>query len=238
QNPDFRMDLVPVFAHDGGTPSLHGNDPSSQSVFIKKGLGEEKVTEILAVLNYCAAPFGTVEYMVYRYGEEGRHYELNDDGAPELTELGQKEVSNGYLFISGRNNAIAESEYPDYVESFTAWFNEAAQYTEENPFEGIRIQRPSAYVSVEQPTEDKITAILRGRREVSELSEVVAPWRRDGGDAARELYDAVLAELGRAGPDASAARCGARGCPRYCSSASGGRTHPAGQPEDEAPSCR
>ena len=72
QNPDFRMDLVPVFAHDGGTPSLHGNDPSSQSVFIKKGLGEEKVTEILAVLNYCAAPFGTVEYMVYRYGEEGR----------------------------------------------------------------------------------------------------------------------------------------------------------------------
>src|SRR5690606_7777750 len=95
-----------------------GTGANSKELFIKKGLGEEKVTEILAVLNYCAAPFGTVEYMAYRYGEEGTHHELNDDGAPELTELGHKEVSNGYLFISGRNNAIAESEYPDYVESF------------------------------------------------------------------------------------------------------------------------
>ena len=197
QNPDFRMDLVPAFAHDGGTPSLHGNDPSNQSVFIKKGLGEEKVTEILAILNYCAAPFGTAEYMAYRYGEEGTHHELNDDGAPELTELGHKEVSNGYLFISGRNNAITESEYPDYVESFTAWFNDAAQYTEDNPFEGIRIQRPSSYASAEQPTEDRITDILRGRREVSELGDIVAQWRRDGGDAARDFYGEVLAEYGR-----------------------------------------
>ncbi|TDQ50770.1 extracellular solute-binding protein [Actinorugispora endophytica] len=197
QSPDFRMDLVPAFAHDGGTPSLHRNDPSNQSVFVRKDLGEDRVREILSVLDYCAAPFGTAEYMTYRYGAEGEHYEPDDNGAPRLTELGQKEVSNGYLFISGRNNAVSESEYPDYVESFTTWFNDAAQYGEDNPFEGIRIQRPSSYASAEQPTEDKIEDILRGRREVGELGDIVAEWRSDGGDAARDFYADVLVEYGR-----------------------------------------
>ncbi|PRX96089.1 extracellular solute-binding protein [Allonocardiopsis opalescens] len=197
QNPDFRMNLLPAFAHDGGTPSLHPNDPSGQCVLLRRGMEPDQIREVLGLINYCTAPFGTREYMMYRYGVEGEHYELDGNGAPQRTELGQREYSDGYLFLSGRNNVIAESEYPGYVESYTSWYNDAAQYRAADPFEGIRIQRPSAYSAIEQPTEDKITDIIRGRRPVSDITQVVDEWRRDGGEEAREFYHGVLQENGR-----------------------------------------
>ncbi|MFC7328414.1 extracellular solute-binding protein [Marinactinospora rubrisoli] len=198
ENPDYRMDLLPAFGHDGGAPVLHRNDPSEHTVFIRKGLEPEQIEEILSVCDYCAAPFGTEEYVTYRYGAEGEHFEFDGDGAPQLTELGQREVSNGYLFISGRPPAITESQYPDYVESFTTWYNDAAQYAGPNPFEGIRIQRPTDYAGLETPTTDKVNDVIRGRRDVGALDTIVREWRRDGGDAAREFYLQVLQDNGRA----------------------------------------
>src|SRR5699024_11704312 len=75
---DFRLDLVPVFGADGNDPVMHRNDPSAQSVFVRKGMEPEEIEEVLHILNFCAAPFGTREYMDYRYGEEGVHHEIND----------------------------------------------------------------------------------------------------------------------------------------------------------------
>jgi putative aldouronate transport system substrate-binding protein len=195
-DPGFRLALLPVFGHDGGAPDMHRNSPSEHCVFLRKDLAEDAQRELLTVLDYCAAPFGTEEYMNYRYGTEGEHYEFRD-GAPQLTELGQQEVGNGYLFLSGRPSPIVESQYPDYVEPRAAWFNDAIRYSGEDPFQGIRIQRPDAYASVETPTTDKVMDIIRGRREVRELEDVVGEWRRDGGDEGRAFFEQVLQDHGR-----------------------------------------
>jgi len=42
------------------------------------GVGEERVKELLGVLNYTSAPFGTEEYQLYNYGVEGKHYTLKE----------------------------------------------------------------------------------------------------------------------------------------------------------------
>ncbi|GAA1109684.1 extracellular solute-binding protein [Nocardiopsis metallicus] len=196
-NPDFRLDLLPVFGHDGGAPVLHRNDPSSQSVFVRKDMDPEQVEEILAVVNFCAAPFGTQEYMDYRYGEEGVHHERNEHGAPELTDLGNSEVSDGYYFISGRPPAITESQYPDFVDWKTAWYNDAIAHAEEDPFAGIRIQRPERFSAAELPLTDRVENIIRGREDLSELDTAIDDWRRDGGEEGREFYMEVLQEHGR-----------------------------------------
>ncbi|WP_116245725.1 extracellular solute-binding protein [Nocardiopsis sp. FIRDI 009] len=196
-NPDLRIDLMPVFGSGGNDPVMHGADPSAQSVFIRRGMEPEQVEEILGVLNFCAAPFGTREYMDYRYGAEGVHHELDDDGAPQLTDLGLREVNDGYYFLSGRPPAITESQYPDFVEWKTAWYNHAAQFTEEDPFAGIRIQRPERFAAAETPMTDKVEDIIRGREDLSQLDQAIADWRRDGGDEGREFYMGVLQEHGR-----------------------------------------
>ncbi|WP_017585855.1 extracellular solute-binding protein [Nocardiopsis ganjiahuensis] len=196
-NPDFRLDLMPAFGQGGNDPVLHRNDPSTQSVFIRKDMEPEQIEEILAVVNFCAAPFGTQEYMDYRYGEEGVHHERNEHGAPELTDLGNSEVNDGYYFISGRPSAITESQYPDFVDWKTAWYNDAIAYAEDDPFAGIRIQRPERFSAAELPLTDQVENIIRGREDLSELDTVIDDWRRDGGEEGREFYLEVLQEHGR-----------------------------------------
>ncbi|GAA0975492.1 extracellular solute-binding protein [Nocardiopsis tropica] len=196
-HPGFRLDLMPVFGDSGRDPVMHTADPSAQSVFVRRGMEPEQIEEVLGILDFCAAPFGTQEYMDYRYGEEGVHHERSDRGAPQLTDLGNGEVNDGYYFLSGRPQAITESQYPDFVEWKTTWYNHAAQFTEEDPFAGIRIQRPERFSGAETPMTDKVEDIIRGREDLGQLDRAVADWRRDGGDEGREFYMGVLQEHGR-----------------------------------------
>ncbi|GII03517.1 extracellular solute-binding protein [Planobispora takensis] len=196
--PDFWIEALPHFGHDGGAPGYHKSEEPGQYTFIKKGLGKEKTEEILSLLNYLAAPFGTQENMLSVYGVEGKHFTKNEVGAPKKTDLGLKEAPPTYFFLSGRPDAITESELPKYVETAATWYNEAANHWAPNPHEGIRIQRPAKYAALEQPTEDKIQDVVRGRRPLSELKQVVDEWRKDGGDESREFYMKVLQDNGRA----------------------------------------
>ena len=60
------------------------------------------------------------------------------------------------------------------------------------------MERPSKHVRPADPTEDKFTDIMRGRRPVSDAKQIVAEWQRDGGNEARDFYMKVLRDNGRA----------------------------------------
>ncbi|GAA0958157.1 extracellular solute-binding protein [Kribbella koreensis] len=196
-NPKFDMQAVAPFAHDGGTPIVWSGDPAGIFTFVKKGLGKDRIAELLGVLNYTAAPFGTEENQLYNYGVEGKHYTRQSSGAPKLTALGQKEVASTYIFLGGRPNAITQSEYPGYVEALSAWENNAAKHREKNLFEGIRVEQPTKMAALNQPFDDKLQDIYRGRRPVSELKVAVKEWQTNGGNEGRDFYAKVLSDNGR-----------------------------------------
>ncbi|WBQ03658.1 extracellular solute-binding protein [Kribbella sp. CA-293567] len=196
-NPKFDMQPIAPFAHDGGTPITWGGDPAGIFTFVKKGLGKDRIAELLGVLNYTAAPFGTEENQLYSYGVEGKHYTRQSSGAPKLTALGQKEVATTYTFLGGRPEAITQSEYPGYVEAMNAWGNNAAKLREPNLFEGIRVEQPSKMAALAQPFDDKLQDIYRGRRPVSELKVAVKEWQTNGGNEGRDFYAKVLSDNGR-----------------------------------------
>nr|WP_202894513.1 extracellular solute-binding protein [Kribbella italica] len=196
-NPAFDMQAVMPFAHDGGEAIVWAGDPAGIFTFVKKGLGQERIKELLGVLNYTAAPFGTEEYQLAAYGEEGKHYTKESSGAPKLTALGTKEVANTYIFLGGRPDAITQSQYPGYVEAMNTWQNESCKRFDKNPFEGIRVEAPSKLAGLNQPFDDKLQDIFRGRRPVSELKAAVEAWRSGGGDEGRDFYAKVLSDNGR-----------------------------------------
>ncbi|TCC50607.1 extracellular solute-binding protein [Kribbella capetownensis] len=196
-NPSFDMQAVTPFAHDGGDAIVWGGDPAGIFTFVKKGVGEQRIKELLGVLNYCAAPFGTEEYQLANYGVEGKHYTKESSGAPKLTALGSKEVANTYVFLGGRPEAITQSQYPGYVQAMSAWQNESCKRFEKNLFEGIRVEAPSKLAALNQPFDDKLQDIFRGRRPVSELKSAVQAWRTGGGDEGRDFYAKVLSDNGR-----------------------------------------
>jgi putative aldouronate transport system substrate-binding protein len=196
-NPKFNPQPVMPFAHDGGTPITWGGEPAGIFTFVKKGVGEDRVKELLGVLNYTSAPFGTEEYQLYNYGVEGKHYTKQSNGAPKLTPLGQKEVSQTYIFLGGRPVAITQSEYPGYVQSMSAWQNAAAKVREKNLFDGIRVEQPAKMATLGKPFDDALQDIYRGRKPVSYLKTALKQWQDNGGNEGRDFYAKVLSDNGR-----------------------------------------
>ncbi|GAA4940225.1 extracellular solute-binding protein [Nonomuraea thailandensis] len=196
-NPKFDMQIVdPYPAHAGGTPIMWRNEPASMFVFIKKGLGDARTRELLALSNWASAPFGTQEYELCYNGVEGKHYTV-EDGKVKQTALGRKEVAPTYLFLSGRPNANSMSQYEGLVQASWDWQTKASKILENDPFVGIRVETPSKMASLTTPTEDKMQEIFRGKRPVSEWPKILKEWQEQGGNEAREFYMKVARENGR-----------------------------------------
>jgi putative aldouronate transport system substrate-binding protein len=192
-NPAFRMEPLPPFAHDGGTPMIRGGDPVALYTFVNKKLPPEKIEEFLNVADWCSAPFGTEENMLVSYGVEGTHYQRDASGMPTYTEQGQKDAGvPTYVFLGGPPKVVSESQYPDYVQTMTSWFNTAIQYLDKDLFAGIRVEEPAQLQQAGQPVIDKVNDIIFGRRPVSDLEQIRKEWRSAGGDAGRAFFEKVV----------------------------------------------
>jgi putative aldouronate transport system substrate-binding protein len=191
--PGFEIQPVPIFSAVGGEPLAWASDEPVFYTFIKKGLARERIDEILRVLDWCAAPFGSLERQLNQYGVEGRHFERLADGSPVLTDLGRKEYGNQYWYPSGRVPAlVGTSDVPRLVSESLDYARATYAYREPDPFRGIRIDHPPNYARLTIPTEDKIRDIIRGRRPLSDIEVIAREWRRSGGDDGRRFFERAL----------------------------------------------
>jgi putative aldouronate transport system substrate-binding protein len=197
-NPAFNMQPVPAFGMAGKQPLVHGSDRPIFFTFIKKGLGKDRTEELLRVLNWAAAPFGTKEWEAREYGKEGTHFTRDSNGAPVATPLAQKEIAFQYGFIVGRVPAIvSKPETPNYVSDLLTWSNAQVPFLEKDPWSGIKLEMPANYSKVLVPTEQKITDIIRGRRPISDLDAIVTEWKSTGGNEGRDFLAKALQDAGR-----------------------------------------
>jgi putative aldouronate transport system substrate-binding protein len=90
---------------------------------------------------------------------------------------------------------VGSSEVPNYVTDLLAYTRRTATFLEEDPFEGMKLEKPPNFGLI--ATEDKIKDVIRGRRPSSDLKQIIAEWRRTGGDETREFLEKTLAESGR-----------------------------------------
>lgn len=197
--PTFNMQPLPMFsAVAGKDPVVWGTEKPIFWTFVKKGLGKERTEELLRVLNWLAAPFGTQEYQLREYGVDGKHFGRGPDGSPNPTELGRKELGSQYSFLSGRVPAVVRTaDTPNYVKDLLDYSNATIRYLEKEFTAGIKLELPANYSKVTVPTEDKILDILRGRRPLGDMDQVVKEWRGGGGDEGRAFIEKALADNGR-----------------------------------------
>ncbi|MFD7659259.1 extracellular solute-binding protein [Actinosynnema sp. NPDC059797] len=196
-NPGFGMEAMPLFAHDGGKPGYPVSPATAMVTLIRKDVPDDRVRELLRVANFAAAPVGTEEHFLLRYGVEGQHSARNASGAPDLNELGRKEITLTYGFLSGPPDAIVESQYPDYVKSLHGWLADAYEHQVKPPTFGLRIEEPAEHSKLPKQFEDRTNDILRGRTPVDQVGKLAEDWRKAGGDELREFYDKALSDAGR-----------------------------------------
>ncbi len=196
--PGFNMQPLPIFSAVGGEPLSWASDAPIFYTFIRKGLGQARVEELLRLLNYCAAPFGSKEHELNAYGLEGKHFNRADDGSPIPTELGRSELAEQFRFLGGRAPVlVASADVPTFLPDLLAYSKATIKYREPAPFQGIKLELPANYSKLLINTEDKINDVVRGRRPLADVDQIVKEWRRAGGDEGRAFFEKALADNGR-----------------------------------------
>lgn len=82
--------LPPNF--DGGSHAVTWRGAPDFSYTVIKKASRSRVTAILAVINWLAAPFGSAEYLLRKHGVEGVDWK-RQNGDPVQTDRGVAEVS-------------------------------------------------------------------------------------------------------------------------------------------------
>jgi putative aldouronate transport system substrate-binding protein len=196
-NPAIKIRGVDPFSADGKSkPVFFLGIGNFGNTYLKKG-SSDRVRELLGVLNYLAAPFGTQEQMLMSYGLPDVDYKLDANANPIPV------ASNSYVYNPVPFRYL--TQYP------------GVQYNTTNPQDYAQVVHPTelamAAVGVQDPTlslyspsfanvnailqqgiNDGISDIVQGRRPVSDLDQVISDWRTKGGDKIRgEFQDALAA---------------------------------------------
>ncbi len=196
--PSFDMQPLPVFGVNGAAPVIWGSEKPIFFTFLKKDLPAERVDELLRVLDWGAAPFGSREFELREYGVEGQHFTRAADGSPVPTELGRKEMGAQYTHIGGRVPIkVRSADTPNYVQDYIGYYQKHIGQMEKDLFAGIKLELPANWSKLLQPTEDKIRDILRGRRPIGDLEQVRKEFLSGGGEEGRAFHEKALADNGR-----------------------------------------
>ncbi|MEV8308836.1 extracellular solute-binding protein [Streptomyces flavidovirens] len=195
-NPEFDMRALDLFSADGGKPVLYQDPPAGIFSFINKNLPKERIEELLALVDYTAAPYGTKEFQLINFGVEGTHY-TKKDGVPVRTDRGIQEAQPAtYLFFASPPSVIAYPDFPEVVKEYAGWMARQAPHVRKPLFFGMQIVEPQRYASLYTPFDDLQKDIRRGRKKVSDIEEAVNTWKKSGGDELRKWYDDILEKQG------------------------------------------
>ncbi|GAA5020517.1 extracellular solute-binding protein [Actinopolymorpha pittospori] len=183
--------------HDGGDPQMLQGPGyfGFMSIPSKVGADEKRAKELLRILDYYAAPFGSEEYVFMTYGIEGKQFNYDDDGSPVA--IDDDRVANwdtlSYM-CQTMENAFYYPGAPEDAVLAQQTLKRAVELSVADPTLGLvsnlAISRNAALSSY---NDDRQTGIVTGREPLSVLAEWRRGWRERGGDKIREEYQEALA---------------------------------------------
>lgn len=193
--PGYKLNLLTVPGYEGGQGKINLGSGSYGIVSLKKA-DKKRIQELLRILDWMAAPFGTEEYRFRVYGISGRDH-TNKGTDPVLTDKGVSETSIPIRYIADSPPVAYEPGTPDDVKIEVGYQNKVVPDGIENPVLGLY----STTYSTTNSTLDTNFAlatddIIQGRKPISALDGAIKAWRSGGGDKIRSEYEDALQKQG------------------------------------------
>jgi len=191
--PEARViGLIPV-GHDGGEAITHKSSGIIGFVAIPATASQERVEELLRILNYYCAPYGSVEEKFLNHGLEGIHHEVLPDGSLENTD--RRSLERGDLANLTETPPVLESQGedpemgPQLQQMLEGLISIGIDDPTLNAFSPLAVERAG---ELNQLVTDRIGAIITGREPLESIDQFVADWRSRGGDEIRREYEEDL----------------------------------------------
>ena len=194
-NKNFRLNALVAPGFDGGQGVQFQDWGGNQITAVKKA-ADDRVKQVLGVLNYLAAPFGTSEYLNLTYGKQAVDFNFDDQGNPVYTDTGKNNVQYiAWQTIIGPPAVLYDSLDTNFVK--VAHPIETAAHAQATTDPSVGLYSPtnaSKGAGLLQAMTDGVNQILFGRAPVDSLDQVVKDWRANGGDQVRAELEAEFAK--------------------------------------------
>ncbi|MGI8869670.1 MAG: hypothetical protein ACR2F6_12685 [Mycobacteriales bacterium] len=186
----FKLNLLTNPKYDGGGLGQIRLGSGSYGIVSLKKADTKRIKELLRILDWMAAPFGSEEYLFRLYGLEGRDHTMSN-GDPRLTKTGISETTIPIRYIADAPPVSYEPGTPDDVKVEHGYQMKVVPDGIQNPTLGLfsdanATKGATIAKNMTSATDD----IIQGRKPMSHLGEAIKAWRSGGGDQIRkELQD-------------------------------------------------
>ncbi|MGH2520655.1 MAG: hypothetical protein ACRDF8_12670, partial [Chloroflexota bacterium] len=192
--PPSTLGLVAPFGVNGGKGSFY----TGQQLFgfsVLKKASDARIKELLGIMNFLAAPFGTTEQLLLNYGVEGTDFTFDSGGNPMLTTRGKTDTNSLWGYITAPPQVYYNPASPKQFATMMqtgekAYVNVAVAdptgtlYSATNASKGPVISRTLL---------NGVGDILAGRRPLADYDGLLKDWKAAGGDQIRTEFEQALA---------------------------------------------
>ena len=195
-DPPVQMRTMAPFTHDGNGNVQYYLSPSVQIGFpllgitVLKKAPPERIRELLGILDFLAAPFGSQEALLIDYGVEGADYTWDDHGNPIPTQRGPADSTYvEYNLVMQHLPVLYDAQFPDFARAAQAEQQVLLRNSVQNPtlgyYSATNLRRGA---TLDQAFNDGVTDVVTGRRPLSDLDQIVKDWTQNGGDQIRQEF--------------------------------------------------
>ncbi len=194
-DPPQRIGSLHPFSHDGSKPVWHQYEGPLGKTVVKKG-SPERVKELLGILNYLAAPFGSQEYELMNYGIRGTDFDYDAKGNPVINDKGTTElnINGAWQYTVSPVQVLFDPNDAEFVKAAYADQQALAPALIRDPTAGLySAANASKGGQITQSFSDGLGPIVRGQGQLSDLDGLISAWKTGGGDQIRSEYEAAYA---------------------------------------------
>lgn len=179
--------------YDGGGDTRHFSGIATQAVTaIRKDMDKGRIRALVNLLNWFAAPIGTAEHRLRKYGVEGTHF-TQDSATPTLTDKGKSEKLD--LQYVTDSPTILGPGTRDLVTKQHDWHVRVSEDLVYDPAAGLFSDTQLAQgTMLAKLIMDAENDIFFGRKPLSSWDDAVRQWKSRGGDKIAAEYEKAYSD--------------------------------------------
>jgi putative aldouronate transport system substrate-binding protein len=193
--PPTRFGMIKPFPAQDGQKPVHYLGTGFVSMNVLKKASPDRIKELLRVLNWLAAPFGSQEDLMLTYGLKDQDYSLDAKGNPKPTPDGISRAG----YVPWRY--LAQHPWVYYqadIDGFAKASHEAEMATiplgVDDPTNGFLA--PTLYAKgavADMAFWDGLRDVILSRRPLADYDQLVNDWKTAAGDQVRKEYTDAMA---------------------------------------------
>lgn len=195
-DPSLFVDTLIPFGWDGKAKPIYDMGYGTVGFTPFKKTDEGRIRELLALMDYLSAPFGTKEYLQKNFGNAGEQYNLDGQKNPVLTSAGTQQAPglvSALEIMSSPESVIFNPAFPDDTRKIHATEQKLLEFAMRNPTAGTYSDTSSKVgPKLTSAFRDTVVDIVTGRKKMDAYDEALSRWKSGGGDKMRGEFEAVL----------------------------------------------